>query len=81
MWREGTIGIPKRYGGGIAHYWAKVYKEPSEEFGIDGGKISKLTIKIDGRTIVNYDRGWDIEPDLNDEATQIAYWIVIECHN
>jgi hypothetical protein len=80
MWKEGTIGIPKEYGGGIAHYWAKVYDEGSE-FGIDGGRISKLMIKIDGRTVVNYDRGWDIEPDENDMPTMIAYSICIKDYN
>ena len=42
------------------------------QFGIDGGRVSKLSIKrantvgngkgwFDG-VVVNYDRGWDIEP-------------------
>jgi hypothetical protein len=44
-------------------YEAKVFKEGSE-FGINKGKVSKLTI-WDSETekmIVNYDRGWDIRP-------------------
>lgn len=81
LWKEGTIGIPFKDGGNkIAHYWAKVYDEGSE-FGIDEGRISKLTIKIDGKTVVNYDRGWDIEPDENDRATMIAYSICIQEYN
>ena len=80
LWREGTIGIPKVHGGGIAHYWAKVYDEGSE-YGIDGGKISKLMIKIDGETVVSYDRGWSIEPDEKNTATMIAYNICLQEHN
>ncbi len=80
MFKEGTIGIPKEYGGGIAHFWAKVYDEGSI-YGIDEGRISKLKITIDGRTVVSYDRGWDIEPDENDMATMIAYSICIKDFN
>lgn len=77
-WHEGTIGIPTT--NQIAHYWVKAYEEGSE-YGINGGKISKLEIRIDGKTTANYDRGWDIEPDENDEATQIAYCILLNDYN
>lgn len=31
MWKEGTIGIPKKAGGYKAvHYWIKVYEEGSQ---------------------------------------------------
>ncbi len=81
LWKEGTIGIPVKGGKPkIAHYWAKVYEEGSE-YGINGGKISKLSIQIDGKTVVNYERGWDIEPDENDEATMIAYSICLKEYN
>ena len=54
MWHEGTIGIPMQDGGyKIAHYWVKSFDEGSE-WGINGGRISKLTIKIDGNIIVEY---------------------------
>ena len=62
MWHEGTIGIPMQDGGyKIAHYWVKSFDEGSE-WGINGGRISKLQITRDGQTVVNYDRGWDIKP-------------------
>ena len=78
---EGTIGIPQRDGSSkIAHYWVKAYDEGSD-YGINGGRISKLSIKIDGEWVVNYDRGWDIEPDENDEAAQIAYCILLNEYN
>lgn len=80
LWKEGTIGIPVNGETKIAHYWAKVYDEGSI-YGIDEGRISKLTIKIDGQTVVSYDRGWDIEPDENDEAIMIAYSILIQEYN
>ena len=82
MWSEGTIGIPdakdkKKYT--KCHYWVKHYEEPSEEYGINGGKISKLMIKIDGQTVCNYDRGWDIEPTCKE--AEMALCILLENHN
>ena len=80
MWHEGTIGIPMQDGGyKIAHYWVKAYEEGSI-YGINEGRISKLTIKIDGKITANYDRGWDIEP-ADDLPTQIAYCILLENYN
>lgn len=53
-WHEGTIGIPVKDGGmKVAHYWVKAFEEPSEDYGINGGKISKLSIKIDGEWKAN----------------------------
>ena len=46
----------------------------------DEGRISKLTIKIDGKITANYDRGWDIEPDAG-LPTQMAYCILLENYN
>ena len=79
MWSEGTIGIPNADGTNtICHYWVKHYEEGSQ-FGIDGGRIRKLTIKIDGRITCNYDRGWDVQPV--DEDTQLAYEILVHTEN
>ena len=80
MWSEGTIGIPNKDGGyTVAHYWVKHYEEPSE-FGTNGGRISKLMIKINGVVTANYDRGWGIEPDEG-LPTQIAYCILLNEYN
>ena len=76
LWHEGDLQVGKT----SYHYWAKVYDEGSE-WGINEGRISKLTIKIDGKTVVSYDRGWDIEPDENDEAVMIAYSILLNDYN
>ena len=81
LWKEGTIGIPVKGGKTkIAHYWAKVYDEGSE-YGINEGRISKLLITIGGKTVANYDRGWDIKPAEDDEAAQIAYAILLNEYN
>lgn len=53
MWKQGNI---KGY-----EYQVKQYDEGSV-YGIDEGRISKLWISKNGKTVVNYDRGWDIEP-------------------
>ena len=55
MWKEGSI----RVNGEVFHYWMKQYDKGSE-WGIDGGRISKLMLKRDGKIVCNYDRGWDI---------------------
>ena len=52
MWTQGTID-------GYA-YWVKHYEEGSQ-FGINGGRISKLTIRKDGTELYNYDRGLDFD--------------------
>ena len=57
MWKEGSI----RVNGEVFHYWMKQYDKGSE-WGIDGGRISKLMLKRDGYIVCNYDRGWDIKP-------------------
>lgn len=78
MWSEGVIGIPdakdrEKYTG--CHYWVKHYEEPSE-YGIDGGKISKLKISIGNKTVCNYDRGWDIKPTCKE--AEIALCILLD---
>lgn len=42
-------------------YDVKHFEECSD-WGIDGGKVSKLECKANGETLFRYDRGWDIEP-------------------
>ena len=53
-WVSGTVD-------GNITFEAKVFDNPSV-FGIDGGRISKLSIRNASEEIVNYDRGWDVEP-------------------
>ena len=71
MWTEGSIRVRNS----TFHYWVKHYEEPSEDFGIDGGRISKLMLKRNGKTVYNYDRGLDVKP--TDEDTEIALAITV----
>jgi hypothetical protein len=77
MWSEGIIACPST--GGKYKYWVKHYEEGSQ-FGIDGGKVSKLTIRRVGesRDLCNYDRGWDIEPA---EEIAAVYAIIMQKYN
>jgi hypothetical protein len=60
-WVEGEVKTEK---GATYSFWAKVF-ETGSEFGINEGCISKLTIRraSEKKDLVNYDRGWDIEPN------------------
>jgi len=74
MWKEGSLKVYNS----IFHYWIKIFDVGSQH-GIEGGKISKLMLKRDGKIVCNYDRGWDIEPV--DEETQLAYEILVHTEN
>jgi len=74
MWKEGSLKVYNS----TFHYWIKVYPVGSR-FGIEGGKISKLLLKRDGKVVCNYDRGWDIKPV--DTDTQMAYEILVHTEN
>ena len=74
MWRQGNIKI----GNNIIQYFIKQYEEGSQ-YGINNGRISKLTLKRDGETIANYDRGWDITPI--DSDAEIAPAIILKDKN
>ena len=68
-WLEGTVEGH--------HFQAAVYDEPSV-YGINEGRISKLMVWDEamrqGRrgysrtSLMNYDRGWDIEPEARHKA-------------
>lgn len=74
MWKEGSIKVNSS----IFHYWMKQFDEGSE-WGIDGGRISKLMIKRGGEIICNYDRGWDIKP--SDPDAHLAMEIILHGEN
>ena len=57
-WVEGS----EEFGGELEiTFCAKVFTKGSP-LGIDGGKISKLEIRLGNEILCSYDRGWDIEP-------------------
>lgn len=74
MWKQGGIRVNKSK----FLYSIKVFEEGSS-FGINGGKISKLTIKRNDKVVCNYDRGWDIKPV--DDDTKIALEIILRSEN
>lgn len=57
MWHKGIITVD----GQSYKYCIKSF-DVGSVWGIKNGKISKLGIIYNGKTIVNYDRGWDIKP-------------------
>ena len=75
MWAEGSI----KAGSSIFHYYVKHYEEPSKEYGIDGGRITKLELRRNGEITCNYDRGEDIDPV--DEETALAFSILLKEYN
>jgi len=77
MWSEGIVACPVT--SGKYKYWVKHY-EAGSPFGIDGGKVSKLTIRKLGeaRDLCSYDRGWDTLPDGEVEA---VYAIILRKYN
>jgi len=74
MWRTGAMLIR----GKVYKYQVKVY-EAGSEYGIEGGKISKAYVSRDGIAVVNYDRGWNLEPV--DEGAALALGILLKEHN
>ncbi|MCI9598864.1 hypothetical protein [Hungatella sp.] len=80
MWSEGTIGVKNEDGKYTAvRYWCKHFDEPSEEYGIDGGRICSLVLKQYGEIVYDYGRGWDIPPQTKEAEQALA--ILMYEHN
>ena len=95
-WAKGTAivvekdkGSPdelEREGGWRFAFEVKHFQEGSE-FGIDGGRISKLmicaerTCSIWSACVVNYDRGWDITTAEYKKAVDAAYNAILKQFN
>ena len=76
MWKEGTIGVPNKDGKYTAvHYCAKVFDEGSI-YGIGEGRISKLELRQDGKTVYNYYRGLDV--DCRTQEAEMALAILLK---
>ena len=74
MWKEGNLKVNEE----IFHYCMKQYEKGSK-WGIEGGRISKLSIRRNGKEVYNYDRGLDIAPV--DENTELAMQILVHTEN
>ena len=74
MWSKGIIEID----GTEISYEVKHFEEGSD-FGIDGGRISKLECRVNGETILHYERGWNKKPKT--EMAKKAYEILKKKYN
>jgi hypothetical protein len=62
---------------GPYNFTAKLFDEGSD-YGIGKGRVSKLEIKLGSRRVVNYDRGWDINPEGDHLIAYDAIMILLE---
>jgi hypothetical protein len=73
-WVRGTLRVNSR----LFAFSAKVYAEPSKDFGITkyggDGHISKLTVtdERNEEVVINYDRGWDVDASAHSEKIVAA---------
>ena len=79
MWNKGSLLIPTDDGEKTCRYCVKTCGEKSETYGIEGGRIIKMEIRVDGKQTLLYERGWEVEPE--DETTQLAYAVLIKKFN
>ena len=70
MWSKGEINGFR--------YEVKHYEEGSQ-YGINEGRVSKLSIRKDGKWLYNYDRGLDF--DKLDKAGKAAYAEILKKYN
>ena len=80
--QHGVIGIPdardkNRYTS--CRYEITCNKGKSKKYGLNGGKIIRLTISVDGSVTARYDKGWITEPE--DEPSQLALCILLYSNN
>ncbi|WP_445323184.1 DUF7678 domain-containing protein [Peptoniphilus sp. HCN-40583] len=61
------------------HFWGKHYEEPSIGYGLNGCRISKLSLKLNGERIANYGRGRDI--DATRKEAEIYLAILLNAYN
>ena len=57
------------------HKFEVKHFEKGSEFGIDGGRISKLLVTKGGVEVASYDRGWDVLPATG-EAQEVTSEII-----
>jgi hypothetical protein len=74
MWSKGIIEID----GTKVSYEVKHFEEGSD-FGIGGGRISKLVCLANEKTILHYERGWNKKPQT--KLGKKAYKILKKKYN
>ena len=75
---KGIIGVPDakektRYT--ACQYEVTCNKTNRRKNGLNGGKITCLTIRVKGTITASFDKGWIVEPQ--DEPSQIALSILL----
>lgn len=71
LWLRGRVKSLDGY-----RFVAKVF-DGGSQFGICGGRVSKLTIKHRGDEVLNYERGWDLRPRWWEMRHWLALWAVL----
>lgn len=56
------------------------FDQPSD-FGIDGGRISKMYIFTSKEALVWYDREWETEPSPDNKDVQEVYKLLLSLYN
>lgn len=71
----------RQYQGSEQHFplLGQALRRAERRYGIDGGRISKLMLKRDGKITYSYDRGLDIAP--TDKATETTLAILMKEYN
>ena len=77
-WAHGTV-----WAGGFGYGFETKHFEVGSQFGIDGGKVSKLRVVglADGREICAYDRCWCVRPDSARREDIAAYNAILKRYN
>ncbi len=71
MWREGMIHIKSQDGTyKEIKFQIKVHDEACE-FGIEGGRITRLWLEMDGKMIALFDHGWELAPSCREASLAI----------
>ena len=78
MFKNGSFIINQRGKQYHCRYSIKVY-DAGSCYGINEGRISKLTLYINDKLAANYDRGWDVKPRTKVANTAIE--MLLESYN
>lgn len=52
--------------------------ETESDYGINGGRVSKLSVKRDGKIVARYDRGWDNEGHFDSDTMKVIEDYLLE---